>query len=229
MKLTYIGHSAFALEVNEHRLLIDPFITGNPVAVQDASDFAPTHIFVTHGHGDHWGDTEALAKEHDALIVSSAEIADYAAARDLNAHGMNIGGGFDFPFGRATVTPAWHSNSLPDGTYAGMPMGFVFEFAGLTLYHAGDTALFSDMALIADMGIDVALLPIGDNYTMGPAQAAKAAQLLRAKMVIPMHYATFPVLVQRADEFVESLPAGVRATVMNPGETVTLRHILTQS
>lgn len=229
MKLTYIGHSAFSLEIGEYRVLVDPFITGNPVAVQQASDFAPTHIFITHGHGDHWGDAEALAKEHDALLVSSAEIADYAAGLGVNAHGMNVGGGFDFPFGRVTVTPAWHSNSLPDGTYGGMPMGYVFELDELTLYHAGDTGLFSDMALIADMGIDVALLPIGDNYTMGPIQAAKAAQLLRAKAVIPMHYATFPVLVQSADTFVEHLPAGVRATVMQPGETVALRHILAQS
>lgn len=229
MKLTYIGHSAFALEVANYRVLIDPFITGNPVAVHEASAFAPTHILVTHGHADHWGDTEALAKAHDAVVVSSAEIEDYAGSLGLRAHGMNIGGGFNFPFGRVTVTPAWHSNSLPNGQYAGMPMGFVLELPGLTIYHAGDTGLFSDMKLIADFGIDIALLPIGDNYTMGAEAAAKAVQLLGAKTVIPMHYATFPILAPNADAFVQAVGTQAKVVVMKPGDETDLRPYSRQS
>lgn len=229
MKLTYIGHSAFALEVATYRVLIDPFITGNPVAVHEASAFAPTHILVTHGHADHWGDTEALAKAHDAVVVSSAEIEDYAGSLGLRAHGMNIGGGFNFPFGRVTVTPAWHSNSLPNGQYAGMPMGFVLELPGLTIYHAGDTGLFSDMKLIADFGIDIALLPIGDNYTMGAEAAAKAVQLLGAKTVIPMHYATFPILAPNADAFVQAVGTQAKVVVMKPGDETDLRPYSRQS
>lgn len=229
MNLTYIGHSAFALEVANYRVLIDPFITGNPVAVHEVANFAPTHILITHGHGDHWGDTEALAKAHDALIISSAEIEGYAASLGLRAHGMNVGGGFDFPFGRVTVTPAWHSNSLPNGQYAGMPMGFVIELPGLTLYHAGDTGLFSDMKLIAEYGIDIALLPIGDNYTMGAKTAAQAVQFLGAKTVIPMHYATFPVLVPTADAFVQEVGSRAQVVVMNPGDTTDLRPYSRQS
>lgn len=229
MKLTYIGHSAFSLEVAEHRVLIDPFISGNPVAVHAATDFSPTHILVTHGHGDHWGDTEELAKQHDALVISSAEIEGYATSIGLRAHGMNIGGGFDFPFGRVTVTPAWHSNSLPNGQYAGMPMGFIIELPNLTLYHAGDTGLFSDMKLIGEYGIDVALLPIGDNYTMGAEQAARAVQFLGAKTVIPMHFATFPVLTPNADAFVQAVGGAAEVVVMKPGSETNLRPYLRQS
>lgn len=148
-------------------------------------------------------------------------MARYAATKGLKSHGMNVGGSHAFPQGRVRFTPAWHSNSFPDGTYAGMPMGVVFETDGVSVYHAGDTALFSDMARIGDRGIDLALLPIGDNFTMGPEDAVEATLLLRPKVVVPIHYATFPVLVQDASAFKASVEsrAGVTCLVMQPGDS----------
>lgn len=138
---------------------------------------------------------------------------------------MNIGGGFGFPFGRLAYTPAWHSNSLPDGTYAGMPSGVVLEGDGKRLYHAGDTALFSDMALIGQKGLDLALLPIGDNFTMGPADALEAVKLLKPKRVVPIHYNTFELIRQDAQAFadaVESQVPGTRCEVLEPGQSLEL-------
>src|SRR5690606_32103608 len=164
MKLRYLGHSAVQLQAGGVEVLIDPFISGNPHAPVALAEVAPDYIVITHAHGDHWGDTEALAEEHGAKVVGSAEIADYAAARGLDSHGMNVGGSWDFGPFRVKFTPAWHSNSFPDGTYGGMPMGAVLEIGGKRVYHAGDTALFSDMKLIGRGGLDLAMLPIGGNF-----------------------------------------------------------------
>ncbi len=156
--------------------------------------------------------------------MGSAELATYAAKKGLKSHGMNVGGSHSFPQGKVRYTPAWHSNSFPDGSYAGMPMGVVFEADGVSVYHAGDTALFSDMARIGDLGIDLALLPIGDNYTMGPEDAVEATLLLRPQVVVPIHYATFPVLVQDASGFKASVEsrAGVSCLVMQPGDSTVV-------
>src|SRR5690606_16907819 len=171
MKLTYLGHSAVILETEGGKVLIDPFLTGNPRAALSADDLDPDLIVLTHAHGDHWGDTESIARRTGATVVGSAEMAGYAAARGLKSHGMNVGGRHSFPQGNVRYTPALHSNSFPDGTYAGMAMGVVFEADGVSVYHAGDTALFSDMSRISDYGIILALLPIGDNYSMGTEEA----------------------------------------------------------
>lgn len=225
MQLTYLGHSAVALELANQQLLIDPFISGNPVATANPDDFSPSHIIITHAHGDHYGDSEAIAKRSGATLISTFEIVNYAANNDVKGHGMNIGGGFNFDFGRLTFTPAWHSSAFPDGTYGGMPMGVVIETGGKTIYHAGDTALFGDMKLIGSKwSIDVALLPIGDNFTMGPQDALTAVSLLEPKVVIPVHYNTFELIAQDAQAFKTEVEARTQAScmVLEPGQAYNL-------
>ena len=224
MRLRYIGHSAVQLTSGEHDVLIDPFVTNNPRATISADELEPSHIVITHAHGDHWGDTPAIAKRTGATVISSAEIAAYAAGLGLSAHGMNTGGRHEFPFGSVRFTIAFHSSSFDDGTYGGMPMGTVVEIGGVRVYHAGDTALFGDMRLIGRLGLDVALLPIGDNYTMGPDDAIEAVKLLEPKLVIPIHYATMPLLAQDGKAFkarVESETSSACAP-LEPGESIEL-------
>jgi L-ascorbate metabolism protein UlaG (beta-lactamase superfamily) len=211
VKLTFLGQSGFHVQIGEHSLLIDPFLSGNPLAQAQPEDFSPTHILLTHAHADHYGDTEKIAERSGATVVSSFEIAQYAAQKGLNAHGMNVGGAHTFPFGRLKFTPAWHSNSLPDGSYGGMPMGLIVEAEGKRVYHAGDTALFGDMALLGRGGLDLALLPIGDNYTMGLDDATEAVKLLKPKRVVPIHYNTFPLIEQDAEAFKAQVEAATDA------------------
>ncbi|MDQ3458007.1 MAG: metal-dependent hydrolase [Deinococcota bacterium] len=221
----FLGQSGFHVRIGEHELLIDPFLTGNPVGAAAESDFSPSYIVLTHAHGDHYGDTETIAKRSGCVVISSPEVISYLGKGGVEGHPMNIGGGHDFPFGRLSSTPAWHSNSLPDGSYAGMPSGIVIEAEGKRVYHAGDTALFSDMALIGQKGLDLAFLPIGDNFTMGPADAVEAVKLLRPKRVVPIHYNTFDLIKQDARAFadaVESQVPGTRCEVLEPGESLEL-------
>lgn len=224
MRLRFLGQSGFQLDTGGHHIVFDPFITGNSLTPVDVDEVEADYIVLSHAHGDHYGDTPAIAASTGATVISSAEIADYVASKGMKSHGMNVGGGHDFPFGRLTFTPAWHSNSFPDGTYGGMPMGSLLEIEGVRLYHAGDTALFSDMRLIGRRGIDVALLPIGDNYTMGPDDAIEAIRLLQPKRVVPMHYNTFDAIRQDADAFGRRVAQETDATciVLAPGESVTL-------
>ncbi len=224
MKLRYLGHSGLALALDGREVLVDPFITGNPRAGADLAELAPDLIVITHAHGDHWGDTPVLAERSGATVVGTAEVAAYAAGLGLAEHAMNIGGSFDFGFVRVTATPAWHSSSFPDGTYGGMPTGVVLDVAGKRVYHAGDTALFSDMALVARGGLDVAFLPIGDNFTMGPADALEAVRLLKPTVVVPIHYDTFPVIAQDAAAFKAAVEesTGSSCVVLAPGEVMTL-------
>lgn len=224
MIFRFLGQSGFSVQTGDFELLIDPFLTGNPKAIDSPEAFSPGYILLTHGHGDHYGDTETIAERSGATVVSSFEIAEYVSDKGLQSHGMNPGGGHDFPFGRVIFTPAWHSNSLPDGTYAGMPMGLVLEAEGKRVYHAGDTALFSDMALIARKPLDLVLLPIGDNYTMGPDDALEAVKILRPKRVVPIHYNTFPLIAQDPEAFRRRVEAETDAqvTVLAPGERLDL-------
>ena len=220
MNLHYLGQSGFAVTAGEHLLLIDPFLTGNPKAVDDPAGFSPSYIVLTHAHGDHYGDTEAIAKRSGAPVITSFEVANYLGQRGIESVGMNIGGGASFPFGSIKYTPAWHSNSLPDGTYAGMSAGVILTVEGKRVYHAGDTALFSDMALIGRGGLDLAVLPIGDLFTMGPADAVEAVKLLKPKRVIPVHYDTFPPIEQDPEAFKRQVEQGTDAevVVLRPGE-----------
>ncbi len=224
MKLTYYGHSAFQLETADHVLLIDPFISDNPHTDASPDDFSPDYILLTHAHGDHLGDTVEMAKRSGAVVVSSFEIVNYLSRQGVESHPMNPGGPTEFAFGRVNFTPAWHSNSFPDGTYGGMPMGVVVESGGKRVYHAGDTALFSDMALIGRPALDLALLPIGSNFTMGPEDAVQAVELLKPKQVVPMHYNTFPPIEQDPEAFKKMVEAAGAAecVVLKAGEVLTL-------
>ena len=224
MKFTYYGHSTFHLETEGHSILIDPFISGNPHTDISPEAFSPSHIILTHAHGDHVGDTEAIAKRSGATVVSSFEIANYFGAKDLTTHPMNPGGSRTFAFGKVKFTPAWHSSSFPDGTYGGMPMGVVIESSGKRAYHAGDTALFSDMSLIGRGGLDAAFLPIGSNFTMGPDDALEAAKLLQAKRIIPIHYNTFDPIKQDAEAFKRAVEQETDSAclVLKAGEVLDL-------
>lgn len=222
MEVKFLGQSGFCLRDGAHEVLVDPFLSGNPVAKDAPESFSPSHILLSHAHGDHTSDTEAIARRAGATVVSSAEIAGYYTAKGLSAHGMNVGGSYQFAFGRVKFTPAWHSSSFPDGTYGGMPMGILIDIGGRRLYHAGDTGLFSDMQLIGEMGLDVAMLPIGDNFTMGPEDAVRAAQLLKAKTIVPMHYNTFDLIKQDGAAFKADVERDTQSAcvVLDPGQSI---------
>lgn len=222
MQITFYGQSAFLLDDGTHRVLIDPFIEGNPKCPASLPDLLALNVnavLVSHAHGDHWGNTLDFARQ-GATVIGTAEIGSYASRQGApKAIGMNIGGTLTQDWGRVTLTPAWHSSSFPDGSYGGMPTGLVIEFGGKRLYHAGDTCLFSDMRLIGERGLDLAFLPIGDHYTMGPEEAARCLDLLRPKDAVPMHYGTFPVLVGDPQVFArEAQEYGVRPHILTPGE-----------
>lgn len=228
MTLTYLSHSCFLLKTSTHRLIIDPFLTGNPLATTKASEIECDYILVSHGHEDHLGDAVEISQRTGATIIANFEVAMTCAKRGAaNIHPMNPGGAFDFPFGRVKMTVAHHSssNQTPDGfLYLGNPCGILIRTEGQTIYHAGDTALFGDMKLIGELNsIDVALLPIGDNFTMGPEDAAIAAEFLHAELSIPMHFNTFDLIKVDPQRFVLNVEAnGRRAKIMEIGESVEL-------
>ncbi|MGC9398539.1 MAG: metal-dependent hydrolase [Anaerolineae bacterium] len=197
IKVTWYGHATWELDINGSRLLIDPFLSGNPKAPVSADEVEVDYIAVTHGHGDHLGDTIAIAERTGATVIANAEIARWLRKQGLEeVHAQHIGGGFQYPFGYLKLTMAIHGSSLPDGSYGGMPAGILITAGGKKIYHAGDTGLFATMKLIGEEGLDLALLPIGDNYTMGPDDALRAVKLLRPQVVIPMHYETWDLLAQ---------------------------------
>lgn len=221
VRLTWLGHSAVVLETQGAVVLIDPFISNNPLAPLKVDDIEHVDfILLTHGHGDHLGDTVALARRSGATVVSNVEIADWVAQQGVkNTSGQNTGGGYDYGFGRVEMTMAFHSSMLPDGSYAGMPNGFLIFTPEVTIYHAGDTALFSDMRLIGDKGVDVALLPIGDFWTMGPADSLRAIEYLRPNYVCPIHYNTFSKIQQDVTAWAERVhnESSAQAIVLDPG------------
>lgn len=229
MKLTYFGHSAFQIETGEHTLLIDPFISGNPHTEVDPATVKADYILLTHGHGDHYGDTEIIARANDATVICNYELAMYVGTKGLTTHAMHIGGGYDFPFGYAKLMPALHGSALPDENglpiYLGPAGGFLLCLGNKTLYHLGDTGLFGDLRLIASLhSIDIAMVPIGGNFTMGPECALKAVEMLTPGVVIPIHYNTMPV-IQLTDKQLDAFEAGVvelgvQPEMLSPGASL---------
>jgi L-ascorbate metabolism protein UlaG (beta-lactamase superfamily) len=226
MKISYHGHSIVKVQTEKHTIIIDPFITGNGLCDLDANTLSVDYILLTHGHNDHVGDTVALAKRNDALVIAPNELADYLSAKGVQVHNMHIGGSYVFDFGKVKFTQAFHGSSFheEDGTivYTGMPAGILLTIEGQTIYHLGDTALFTDLKMYGDMNdIAVAFIPIGDNFTMGPEDALVAADWVKSKIVVPIHYNTFPVIKQDPEEFVKRVKTGV-GRAMKVGDVLQL-------
>lgn len=222
--ITWLGHGASKIVTGGKTVLIDPFLTGNPAASCRAEDLAADFILLSHGHDDHLGDTVEIAKRTGATVVCNYELSEYLAKQGVTAHGQQHGGGFQHACGRVKLTIAHHGSALPDGSYGGNPCGFLLYLNDGKIYAACDTGLFYDMQLIGDEGIDLAILPIGDNYTMGPDDALRAIKLIRPRKVTPVHYNTWGLIAQDAAAWAERVRRETSATpvVLKPGESCAL-------
>jgi L-ascorbate metabolism protein UlaG (beta-lactamase superfamily) len=225
-RVRWLGHACLQIDNDGKSLLIDPFFNGNPAAAITAEEATADAILVSHGHGDHLGDTIAIAQRTGAVVISNYEISGWLGQQGLkNVHGQQHGGGHTFPFGRVKLTLAFHGSALPDGSYGGNPCGFLFYFNdGTRVYDAADTGLFGDMRLIGEEGIDLAILPIGDNYTMGPDDALRAVKLIQPKKVLPIHYNTWPIIAQDADAWAKRVQKETKTepVILKPGEWMTV-------
>jgi L-ascorbate metabolism protein UlaG (beta-lactamase superfamily) len=224
-KITWHGHAAFEIETGGFTLQVDPFITDNPMASVSASELPADYILISHGHGDHVGDAVAIAKRTGAQVISNFEVASWFQAQGVEAHAQHIGGGYHHPFGYTKLTQAHHGSGLPDGSYGGNPAGFLLTtLENERVYLACDTGLFGDMRLIGEEGVDLALLPIGDNFTMGPDDALRAVHLIQPKHVIPVHYNTWELIVQDAEAWAKRVKKETQTIphVLKPGESFSL-------
>jgi L-ascorbate metabolism protein UlaG (beta-lactamase superfamily) len=223
LKATFLGHSCVMATDGKHNIIIDPFLTGNPQANMKPEDVRVDFVLVTHGHADHLGDAVPIARKNDATIIAPNELAVYVSKQGAKAHNMHIGGAYNFPFGRVKLTIAHHGSAAGDGLeYTGNPCGFIITMGGKVMYHPGDTGLFYDMKLIGDMNkLDLAFLPIGDNFTMGIDDAVKAVEFLRPKKVVPMHYKTWEVIDTEPQEFADKLKgSGTEVAIIKPGQSI---------
>jgi len=227
LKVSYHGHSVVKVESEGKTILIDPFITGNGMTDLKVDEVKPDVIILTHGHNDHVGDTVDLAKKHNSLVISNFELSTILGWQGVErTHGMSIGGAYEFDFGKVKLTPAFHGSGYetPDKQliYCGQPAGVLLTIDGKTIFHAGDTALFSDMKLIGERHpIDIAFVPIGDNFTMGPEDAALAVEFLNPKIAVPIHFDTFPPIKQDPQRFLELL-SNKNGKVLQAGEHIIL-------
>lgn len=229
MQLTFLGHAGFLLADGDMQVVIDPFISGNPLASTKVEDVRAKYVLVSHGHSDHMGDAIQIARQSQGTVIAVFELANYCARQGCNVHAMHIGGSHSFDNLQVKLTPAWHGSSMGGqqgpAEYLGNPCGFLITLNGKTIYHAGDTGLFGDMELIGRLhGIDVACLPIGDNFTMGIEDAAEAVRMLKAKVVIPMHYNTFPLINQDPEEFKKLVEESStsKVEILSPGQSYQL-------
>lgn len=225
-KITWLGHGTFQIDTAGKTIIIDPFFTGNPAASITADKVKADFIIVSHGHGDHVSDCVAIAKRTGATVIAAYEITEWLSKHGVEkVHAQNVGGSFNHGFGKVKLTIAHHSSMLPDGSDGGDPCGILLKLADGTIYHAADTGLFYDMKLIGEEGIDVAILPIGDNYTMGPDDALRAVKLINPKRVIPDHYNTWPLIAQDAAAWAKRVKAETNAepVVLKPGESCGMK------
>ncbi len=225
IKVTWLGHATLLIEVNSTRLLVDPFLSENPQATIRPEETQADYILISHGHFDHVADALAIARRSGATVISNFEICTWFNKQGYeNTHPQHIGGGFNYPFGRVKLTLALHGSTLPDGASGGNPCGFLLYLEGKKIYHAADTGLFGDMRLIGEEGIDLAVLPIGDNFTMGPDDALRAVKLIQPRVVIPIHYNTWELIAQDPQAWKQRVESETQArcVVLNPGESYTL-------
>ncbi|MDA0659076.1 MAG: metal-dependent hydrolase [Planctomycetota bacterium] len=226
MQVTWLGHGSWLMEIGEHRLVLDPFLNDSPVAPYKSDQIRVDHILISHGHFDHTADAAEIARRCDATIVAIHEIAEWFRTTQgiERTEGMNRGGWLQLPYARIKMTVAFHSSQLPDGSYGGEAAGYVVEADGKRVYFACDTALFSDMRLIGDLGIDLAVLPIGDRYTMGIDDSLEAVRYVRPAKVAPSHYNTWPPIAQDVERWSRRVVAETQAMpqVLQPGESFTL-------
>jgi L-ascorbate metabolism protein UlaG (beta-lactamase superfamily) len=217
LNITFLGHSGFLLDDGAHQLAIDPFLTGNELARHKPDDITCQYVALTHGHADHFGDTVEIARNNDATVIAAFEICEYLGEQGITrTEPGNPGGRVHTDFGYVAFTQAFHSSSY-EGRYMGMPCGLVISMGGVKFYHCGDTCLFGDMRLIGEIAHpDIAAIPCGDRFTMGPELAARAAQMINPRVAIPIHYATFPALTDDISAF---RPDGVEVRKMEPGES----------
>ncbi len=224
-KLTWYGHAALGLETGGYKIVVDPFFEGNPAASLSPEAVEADFILISHGHGDHVGDAVAIAKRTDATVISVNEIAGWFGEQGAKSHGQHLGGGYKHPFGYLKLTLALHGSALPDGSNGGNPCGFLLTTnEGKKIYLAQDTGLFGDMRLIGEEGLDLAVVPIGDNFTMGPDDALRAVKFLQPKTVIPIHYNTWGLIAQDPNAWAERVQkeTSARAVVLKPGESYSL-------
>jgi L-ascorbate metabolism protein UlaG (beta-lactamase superfamily) len=225
IELTWLGHGCWLLATGKHTIIVDPFLDDSPTAPIKSGDVKADFILITHGHFDHIADAVKIAKRTGATTVSNFEISQWLAKQGVkNATGMNLGGAVALPFGQLKMTIAHHSSALPDGSNGGEPGGFLLNIEGKKIYFAGDTSLFLDMQLYGIGGLDLAILPIGDFYTMGPADSIEAIKMLKPKRVAPCHYNTFPPIKQDAGAWAEMVRSQTSAVpeVLEPGGKIKL-------
>jgi L-ascorbate metabolism protein UlaG (beta-lactamase superfamily) len=225
IKVTWYGHATLGMRVEKYNILVDPYFTENPAASTTAQKVDADYILITHGHSDHIGDAVSIAKRTGAMVISNFEVTTWMEKHGVErTHGQHIGGGHEHPFGYLKLTPALHGSGLPDGTYGGNPAGFLLTTKdGKKIYIAGDTGLFGDMQLIGQEGIELAVVPIGDNFTMGPDDAYRAVEMIKPKHVIPIHYNTWDLIAQDAEKWAKRVQKlGVIVHVLKPGESLTI-------